>query len=65
MDNNSEEFRRLIITTVRDLCYKNAKKAYEEASFSGLCHEGAVDYMLDAIRSMDVDKILKQIPSSE
>ncbi len=48
-----------IISYIRDKCYDAAKEAYNEAAISGLCADGAIEYSLDAIRSLNIDPILK------
>ncbi|MGE5625013.1 MAG: acetyltransferase [Bacillota bacterium] len=43
---------------VRDACLKAAKQGYEEAAQSGLCHEGAVEASLDAVRMVDLKALV-------
>ncbi len=52
-----EESRRLA-EAVRDACLEAARRGYEEAATSGLCHEGAVEASLDAIRMLDLKAML-------
>ena len=52
-----EESRKLA-EAVKQACLKAARKAYEEAAVSGLCHEGAVEAFLDAIQMLDVKALL-------
>jgi len=52
-----EESRRLA-EAVRDACLEAARRGYEEAATSGLCHEGAVEASLDAIRMLDLKAVL-------
>jgi len=40
--------------TVRQMCLDAATSAYEDASLSGLCHEGAWEVAVGAIRSVDL-----------
>jgi hypothetical protein len=43
---------------VRDACLKAAKEGYEQAAAAGLCHEGAVEASLDAVRMLDLKVLL-------
>ena len=43
---------------VRQACVKTALDAYEEASIKGLCHEGAWEYAIDAMRTLKIDEAL-------
>lgn len=44
---------------IRDACVRAAIDAYEEAGFSGLCAEGRFDMAIDAMRALNVDRILR------
>ena len=50
--------RRRLAEAVREACLEAAKKGYEEAAASGLCHEGAVEASLDAVRMVDLKALL-------
>ena len=52
-----------LVEAVRQACLEAARESFESASLSGLCHEGAVEAALDAIRALDLDKILHQPPA--
>lgn len=43
---------------VRDARLKAAKEGYEQAAAAGLCHEGAVEASLDALRMPDLKALL-------
>ena len=43
---------------VRTACLKAARRGYEEASASGLCHEGAVEASLGAVSMLDLKPLL-------
>ncbi len=45
---------------VKDLCIQAALNGYENASMSGLCHEGAWEAAISAIRNIDVELILNE-----
>lgn len=50
---------RLLAEAVRQACLNAAREAFESASLSGLCREGAEEAALDAIRALDLDKALR------
>jgi hypothetical protein len=52
-----EELRDLA-ERVRDLCRETAVRAYEEAATAGLCHEGAWEAAMDAVRALDLEGLL-------
>jgi hypothetical protein len=46
---------------VRRACVDAARRGYEDAAVSGLCHEGAVEASMDASRMLDIDSPLGAI----
>ena len=44
-------------------CLQAAIESYESAKMSGLCHEGAWDLVVDAIKTLDVDAVLRELSS--
>lgn len=44
--------------TVRQVCVQAALAAYEDAQMSGLCHEGAWECAVDAIRALDLNRVV-------
>jgi hypothetical protein len=52
-----EDARRLA-EAVRAACLTAAKEGYEQASASGLCHEGAVEASLGAVSMLDLKNLL-------
>ncbi|HEX4300974.1 MAG TPA: acetyltransferase [Gammaproteobacteria bacterium] len=54
---NPEE-RQHLAEAVRAACFKAAKEGYEQASASGLCHEGAVEASLGAVSMVDIKAVL-------
>lgn len=44
----------MLANAVRHACIKTALAAYEDARMSGLCHEGAWECAVDAMRSLDL-----------
>jgi hypothetical protein len=51
-----------LAAAVRDACVQAALAAYEDAAMSGLCHEGAWECAVDAIRSLDVERLIAALP---
>ena len=49
---------------VREACLQAAHQGYERAAADGLCDEGALEVALDAIRSLDLDRILRELKRS-
>ena len=47
--------------TIRAACIQAAVDGYEDASMSGLCHEGAWELAIDAIRSLNINAIFEQM----
>lgn len=45
---------------IRDACIQAALTGYNDASMSGLCHEGAWECAVDAMRSLNLDPIVEQ-----
>lgn len=45
--------------TVREVCLREAKEAYEDARMRGLCEEGAWECALGAIEAFDVDDLVR------
>ena len=48
---------RRLIEAVRRACIDAAVDGYEQASIAGLCHEGAFEAALSAIRRADLDAL--------
>lgn len=63
-DLTSEEQRQLA-EAVRAACVQAALAGYEDAGISGLCHEGAWEMAIDAMRALDVEKIIRAVRSKE
>lgn len=50
--------QRQLAETIRTACIQAALDGYEDASLSGLCHEGAWECAIDAIRNLNIKAIL-------
>ena len=46
---------------IREACAKEFIRAYEEAGIKGLCEDGRIEYAVDAVRSLDLKKIIGEI----
>jgi hypothetical protein len=60
--NNSTENeltveQRRLAETVRQVCLQAALAGYEDARISGLCHEGAWECAIDAIRTLKLETV--------
>jgi hypothetical protein len=60
-DNGAYEERRKVAEAVRAACLQAALSGYEDASMNGLCHEGAWEVAVDAIRSLNVEAIVRRL----
>ncbi len=58
----SNDKKRRIAEAVKAACLKAAIEAYQHALVSGLCREGAWDLAVDAMKSLDVEEVLAQLP---
>jgi len=45
---------------VRAACIRAALDGYRDAAISGLCHEGAFEAALDAIRMLDLRAVIER-----
>lgn len=54
------EHDQQLAEAVRAACLKAAQQGYEQAAISGLCDEGALEVALDAIRLLDIHKLLAE-----
>lgn len=61
--NRHEDVRDMatveLATAIRDACVKAVMDAYENARMDGLCHEGAWEVAVGAIRNLNVERIVK------
>jgi hypothetical protein len=62
MNKQDVERERLrVAEAVRAACLSAALESYEEASVRGLCHEGAWECAIGAMRALDLQSILTQL----
>jgi len=50
-----------VAEAVRAACLATAQESYEEASMRGLCHEGAWEYAMDMVRTLDMRSLLTRL----
>ncbi|MDX1431268.1 MAG: acetyltransferase [Gammaproteobacteria bacterium] len=55
----SQEKHQELARAVRDACIEAALEGYESARISGLCHEGAWEAAVSAMRVLDLERVLK------
>lgn len=55
-----KEMRVEAAAAVRAACVRTALDAYENARMDGLCHEGAWEAAVSAMRMLDLDKIVAE-----
>ena len=60
MDENTRIEARRMAEAVRSACIAAALNGYENAAINGLCHEGAWEAAIGAMRMLDVEKLLKE-----
>lgn len=49
-----------VAAQVRDACVRVALNAYENACMDGLCHDGAWEAAVGAMRMLDVERIVAE-----
>lgn len=49
---------------VRAACLQAALDGYERAGMGGLCEEGRWEMVVDSIKSLDIDAIVKKLPAA-
>lgn len=60
MDENMGRETRRVAEAVRSACITAALNGYESAAISGLCHEGAWEAAIGAMRMLDVEKLISE-----
>ena len=63
-ENTSTEEERRIAQHVRAACVEAAQDGFERAAMAGLCHEGARELALDAIKTLDIEAVLSRLKRS-
>jgi len=58
-EHNVDQNLLRMAEAIRTACIAAALESYEDASMRGLCHEGAWECAIGAIRSLDVKRILE------
>lgn len=60
--NGSQGTTLQVAEAVRAACVRQALVAYEQAGLDGLCHEGAWEAAVDAMRSLDLKALVAALP---
>jgi hypothetical protein len=63
-ENKELNEQQQLAETIRAACIQAALAGYEDAGMSGLCHEGAWECAIDAIRSLNINAILEQMEAA-
>jgi hypothetical protein len=50
-----------VAEAIQTACVATAQASYERAAADGLCDEGAWEVAIDAMRSIDVDAIVREV----
>ncbi len=58
--DESNEGLLSLAENVRSACIEAAIRGYEQASLSGLCHEGAWEAALDAVRQLNLNALVQR-----
>ena len=56
-ENGVEEQLRQLATAVREACFAAALTAYQDARTDGLCHDGAWECAVDAMRAVRIETL--------
>lgn len=60
MPNKSQQQK--LAENMRLACIEAALAAYEEGGILGLCAEGRWEYAISALRQLDIDAVIRQLP---
>lgn len=58
----TDESRPGVAEAVKRACIETALAAYEDAKLRGLCHEGAWECAIEALRSLDAEALAAALP---
>ena len=59
-DTPTTPHQHRLAETIQQACIEAALQGYENAAISGLCHEGAWEAAISAIRMVDVDDVIRE-----
>ncbi len=57
----TDDDKREIAEAVRQACIQAALDAYEQAGLAGMCAEGRWEMAMDALQTLRLDPLLKQV----
>jgi hypothetical protein len=61
----TENTQLRVAEAIREACITAALEGYEDASMRGLCHEGAWERAIDAMRALNLKGLLARLSSDE
>ncbi len=64
-ESTSQKTLHAAAEAVQDACLRAALDGYESAGLDGLCEEGRWEMVMDSIRSLDVDAVLREFPERD
>jgi hypothetical protein len=57
----SDKEKRRVAEVLRDACLRAALDAYERAGLAGLCEEGCWEMAVDALKTLNVDEVIRAV----
>lgn len=54
-----------LASAIRDACVKAALDAYENARMDGLCHDGAWEVAVGAMRALNVTRVVRNLDAEK
>ena len=64
-DTPTTPHQHRLAETIQQACIEAALQGYENAAISGLCHEGAWEAAISAIRMVDVDAVIRELETGD
>jgi hypothetical protein len=59
-DDSSQTLTQ-VAEAVRTACLQAAQQGYERTGADGLCDEGALEVALDAVQSLDLESLMREL----
>jgi len=60
MNSENLDEKRRLAAAIRAACVQAALNGYQDARMDGLCHEGAWECAIDAMRSLDLEAVIER-----
>lgn len=64
-NSNSDNLDLKLAETIRDICAREARDGFMDASIQGLCTEGAMEAAVSAIERIDLKKVIEKLNKTE